>query len=74
MTNLTSIDHAKVMQAAQALKANPPPASEVAKDPIAFLESQGITLSSDVEAMIKSKGAIAVASAPRQAGIVHVDI
>ena len=74
MTTLTSIDHTKVLQAAKALKANPPLASEVAKDPIKFLESQGITLGADVEALIKSKGAFTIASAPRQASIIHIDV
>ncbi|WLI13454.1 MULTISPECIES: hypothetical protein [Pseudomonas] len=74
MNNITSIDHSKVMQAAQALKAKPPLPSEITKDPIAFLEAQGITVDADIEAMIKAKGVFPIAKAPRQAGIVHIDI
>ncbi|WLI13453.1 MULTISPECIES: hypothetical protein [Pseudomonas] len=74
MKNITSIDHRKVMQSAQTLKANPPLPSEITKDPIAFLEAQGITVGADIEAMIKAKGMFPLAKAPRQAGILHIDI
>lgn len=74
MSNNITIDHAKAQQAAAALKANPPKAEDIIKDPKAFLASQGVHISDDLEALIKSKGALKESSAPKQAGTVHIDV
>jgi hypothetical protein len=53
MNTQTTIDHGKIMQAAKALKANPPKAADIVKDPKAFLAAQGINIGSDIEAGIR---------------------
>jgi uncharacterized protein YhbP (UPF0306 family) len=74
MANQVTVDFDKVTKAAQALKANPPKAADIIKDPKAFLAAQGVQIDGNIEAMIKNKGQLAVAKAPKQAAAVHIDV
>ncbi|MBB5404411.1 hypothetical protein QF000_000485 [Paraburkholderia atlantica] len=73
MTNDVIVDLEKAQLAAKSLKANPPSASAISVDPKAYLAQCGIQISDKVEAMIRSKP-VAVASKPRHAAIIHIDV
>lgn len=69
---MITIDLDRVKKAAANMKSNPPSHDDILKDPRSFLAAQGVQIDDEVEKLITSRKN--VASAPRQASAIHIDI
>ncbi|WP_237478091.1 hypothetical protein [Lichenibacterium dinghuense] len=69
---MITIDLDRVKKAAAMMKSNPPSHDDILKDPKSFLAAQGVQIDDEVEKLITSRKN--VASAPRQAAAIHIDI